>query len=495
MKKVIKAAAAILCALGVGGGILSCSGGTNYVGTSGSSTTTTPTTTTSGTVYAWNFSTTDLVTVPAYDKTGTTEISKGTLQAAATYESTPAGLTMSLANGSYFNKVSPAGTVSSSYTTISADASAGYIEPDGSVSTELTVSVKGPFTATMLCGANSSSDKTDRYAYIKVDGAEVAAPNKSSTTLSATGEKLTYSYTGTDTVTVAFGSTKIVRIFDIKIETENGNGTGKTAGQVLSSANFASHTSNVTNDDATLGLTGTSVSSSDVAVATASISGGNVVITSVSAGTATITVTDASSHEATIAATVNATGAITTSVTKYVPAGVTTSHILDVTLSGSGTNSDWQQLGTSIFYSDKLVGNRNSNTSTYSGVGSFTPGAKMAQITGGKLGNTSNLLKCGIKFTTTGPATLTAYCESSNSGGTLGNSVPDLWVADASNKGSRYSGATISIEGVAGTLGTSTIAQQGTINQVVITIDAAGTYYFGDSVFGKFNIYSLDVVF
>ncbi|MBR0101710.1 MAG: hypothetical protein IJP90_18580, partial [Treponema sp.] len=156
MKKVIKAAAAILCALGVGGGILSCSGGTNYVGTSGSSTTTTPTTTTSGTVYAWNFSTTDLVTVPTYDKTDTTEIAKGTLQAAATYESTPAGLTMSLANGSYFNKVSPAGTVSSSYTTISADASAGYIEPDGSVSTELTVSVKGPFTATMLCGANSS---------------------------------------------------------------------------------------------------------------------------------------------------------------------------------------------------------------------------------------------------------------------------------------------------------------------------------------------------
>lgn len=330
MKKVIKAAAAILCALGVGGGILSCSGGTNYVGTSGSSTTTTPTTTTtSGTVYAWNFSTTDLVTVPAYDKTGTTEISKGTLQAAATYESTPAGLTMSLANGSYFNKVLPAGTVSSSYTTISADASAGYIEPDGSVSTELTVSVKGPFTATMLCGANSSSDKTDRYAYIKVNGAEAAAPNKNSTTLSATGEKLTYSYTGTDTVTVAFGSTKIVRIFDIKIETENGNGTGKTAGQVLSSANFASHTSNVTNDDATLGLTGTSVSSSDVAVATASISGGNVVITSVSAGTTTITVTDASSHEATIAATVNATGAITTNVTKYVPAGGATTYTLE----------------------------------------------------------------------------------------------------------------------------------------------------------------------
>ncbi len=317
MKKVINAAAAILCALGVGGGILSCSGGTNYVGTSGSSTTTTTTTTTtSGTVYAWNFSTTDLVTVPAYDKTGTTEISKGTLQAAATYESTPAGLTMSLANGSYFNKVSPAGTVSSSYTTISADASAGYIEPDGSVSTELTVSVKGPFTATMLCGANSSSDKTDRYAYIKVNGAEAAAPNKNSTTLSATGEKLTYSYTGTDTVTVAFGSTKIVRIFDIKIETENGNGTGKTAGQVLSSASFASQTSTVTNSE--LGLTGiNATSSSDEAVATTVINGDNVVITSVSAGTATITVTDASSHQATIAVTVNATGAITTNVTPY----------------------------------------------------------------------------------------------------------------------------------------------------------------------------------
>lgn len=72
------------------------------------------------------------------------------------------------------------------------------------------------------------------------------------------------------------------------------------------------------NNDATLGLTGTSVVSSDETVATATIADSKVKITSVKAGTATITVKDASNNEATIAVTVNADGTITLGdITKY----------------------------------------------------------------------------------------------------------------------------------------------------------------------------------
>jgi hypothetical protein len=74
------------------------------------------------------------------------------------------------------------------------------------------------------------------------------------------------------------------------------------------------------NNVATLGLTGTSVDSSDDTVATASLIGGKTVvrIDSVSPGTATITVTDASGHTATVDVTVDATGIITVdTITPY----------------------------------------------------------------------------------------------------------------------------------------------------------------------------------
>jgi uncharacterized protein YjdB len=65
------------------------------------------------------------------------------------------------------------------------------------------------------------------------------------------------------------------------------------------------------NDEATLGLVGTSVSSSDETVAIAVIAEGKIAITSVGAGSAIITVEDASDHEANIAVTVAADGTIT----------------------------------------------------------------------------------------------------------------------------------------------------------------------------------------
>ena len=79
---------------------------------------------------------------------------------------------------------------------------------------------------------------------------------------------------------------------------------------------FVPATENVANNEATLGLTATSVSSSAEGVATVEISGDNIVITSVKKGTATITASDGT-NSATIEVTVGAGGAITTEVKKY----------------------------------------------------------------------------------------------------------------------------------------------------------------------------------
>lgn len=300
------------------------SGGTGGEGTGGSGDSGNTVTTVT---YTWDFSNTDLTSVPAwsaYDGSNSTtsgaELLKVNLDADATYESTPAGLTLKMPKDSQYNKVSPSVEKSNSVT--AEGATNGSIELGGGVvGKEFSVSVKGPFTVKMVDGANSSSDKTERYAFIKVNGEEVVAPNKASNTIPAAGEVLSYSYAGEDTVTVSFGATKIVRIYTITIEAAEIAAGDKVAGKVISLGSFAAEQNNATaNDRATLGLVGTSVSSSAEGVATVAISDGKIVITSVSAGTATITVTDGT-QEATIAVTVGATGAITVgAITKYAPA-------------------------------------------------------------------------------------------------------------------------------------------------------------------------------
>jgi hypothetical protein len=75
------------------------------------------------------------------------------------------------------------------------------------------------------------------------------------------------------------------------------------------------------NNAATLGLTGTKVTSDTTSVATVAITSGKIAIKSVKAGSATITVTDASSDTATIAVSVAANGAITIgTITPYAAA-------------------------------------------------------------------------------------------------------------------------------------------------------------------------------
>ncbi|MBD5427596.1 MAG: hypothetical protein HDR38_08635 [Treponema sp.] len=272
-----------------------------------------------GTTYAWNFQATGLKDILSYSpSTNEATVGKDQLDAEGTYESTPAGLTLVLPKGAAFNKVDP--TMSASNAS-SVGASAGAIEPHESA--DISVKVRGPFTAVMLCGSNSSTAKADRYAYIKVNGEEVAAPGKANTSL-ALGEALSYTYTGTDEVTVAFGvSANYIRIYDIKITTENGDGDGegKTAGEIKSKAEFVATDDDTTaNNEATLGLVGTKADSDTPAVATAAVKNDKIVITPVSAGKATITVTDGTEgHEATIEVTVSGTGKITIGkITPYV---------------------------------------------------------------------------------------------------------------------------------------------------------------------------------
>jgi hypothetical protein len=107
---------------------------------------------------------------------------------------------------------------------------------------------------------------------------------------------------------VFFGLLVITLVFGL-VGCDNGNGGDK----------FVSSTNETTsNDVATLGLIGTSVSSSNSNVATAEITtSGKIKITSVAEGTAVITVT-ASGNNATINVTVSKTGSITIgTITKY----------------------------------------------------------------------------------------------------------------------------------------------------------------------------------
>ena len=348
MKRLSKVAALLASAALIFGAV-SCSDGGSSGGSSKptSKPTPTPTPEPAGTEYKWSFAAADLLANLAWSADAGqnnntapsgTEYAKVKLDAAGTYESTPAGLTMNLAKDSAFNKVAPSGSVSSSVTINGA--SAGFIEPlSGTV---LSVSVKGPFTVKANVSANSSSDKTGRYAFIKVGEEEVAAPNKETNILPAAGQVLSYSYKGTDEVVVSVGGTGITRIFDVSITTENGEAGEKTAGEVISLGSFAAATDDSTaNDEATLGLTGTSVESSAPAVATAAIVDGKIAITSVAAGSAVISVKNGE-NTATIEVSVNSTGAIAIgTITKYVAAGTpTVSYFTESTAEVTATNGN-----------------------------------------------------------------------------------------------------------------------------------------------------------
>lgn|GEM_PF-701017 len=138
--------------------------------------------------------------------------------------------------------------------------------------------------------------------------------------------------------------------------------TGLYANDDFSSdiVDFVSDTATVTNNDATLGLTAVtdSTSSSNTSVATVSVTDEGVVITSVAVGTAIITAGDGT-NTATIPVTVGDYGAISIgTITPYSASSVLDSVVWDM----DGTN-------TLSFYSDVSCETALSNTTIQSGVG------------------------------------------------------------------------------------------------------------------------------
>ncbi len=103
-------------------------------------------------------------------------------------------------------------------------------------------------------------------------------------------------------------------------------------------AEFTSKNVKITNDESTLGLVATSVTSDKTDIATAELDSEGIKIKSVAAGTATVTCMDSSSNMATIAVTVSASGAITTKVTKYSAGGSTGSGAIICSFTSSGAS-------------------------------------------------------------------------------------------------------------------------------------------------------------
>lgn len=137
--------------------------------------------------------------------------------------------------------------------------------------------------------------------------------------IATTDKAITWSSSDTGVATVSDGVVTGVKAgtADITVTTVDG-GYQASYTVVVIGKKTDSTTTNTFN---VLGLVGSSVSSSNAAVATADLStlSGYITIKSLAPGTATITVTDASSHSAAIEVTVEADGSITIgTITKYV---------------------------------------------------------------------------------------------------------------------------------------------------------------------------------
>lgn len=273
--------------------------------------------------YAWTFNDIKKSDIGAEDAGGE-YAGKWVLAADYKYSSTPSGLKLTMGKGDasqgfVYNTIDDEKTIGeSSQTVIYGKATKGAVEPAGDL---LSIpNLKGPFTVEVYVSSNSSSDKTDRYAYIKVgaEGSEeeVCAPTKSSNTVPVAGQILSYEYTGNDKVNVIIGCAKYLRVYDVKVT------TAATQDQSINVA-FNSSTATLENTVAKLGLVGTSVSASG-SFAEASIADGVITVTSKAEGVETFTVTDANSKTASFKAIVAEDGAVSIgTVTKYeVPAPV-----------------------------------------------------------------------------------------------------------------------------------------------------------------------------
>lgn len=180
------------------------------------------------------------------------------------------------------------------------------VNPDGGVTVgEITKYEPQPaFTSTTEIVKND--DET-----LGLVGTEAASSDEDILQATVNGDEIvvTSKKPGAGTVTVTDGSgNKAVIVVTVK--RDGSIDIGNITKYDPENPAFTVSTERVANDEDTLGLVGTNVSSSNTGIAKAEISGGDVVITSAAAGNATITVSDGSGS-ATIDVTVNPDGTIT----------------------------------------------------------------------------------------------------------------------------------------------------------------------------------------
>ena len=271
------------------------------------------------TTYAWTFNDITVSDIGAEALSSGDYSGKYVLAADYKYDSTPSGVRLTMCkgdakNGYVYNSIDPEKTIGeSSQTVIYGKATKGAIEPAGDLVN--LVNVQGPFTVLAYVSSNSSSDKTDRYAYIKLgaDGeeAEVYAPTKNDKKVPVAGQILEYSYEGTDKVNVIIGCEKYLRIYDVQFT------TAVTQDQ-SSNVAFNAQTKDLDISLSTFGLIGATVTSSDETIATATLADSKITATSVKEGVATLTVKDTNNKEATVKVIVAEDGTVTFgTITKF----------------------------------------------------------------------------------------------------------------------------------------------------------------------------------
>lgn len=167
--------------------------------------------------YTWNF------------QNGVKNVSKSTVKADMNIPSEPAGLTLNIAKGGYFNLIDPAKSCGDSQK--AAGATKGVIQPAGPNTKDaagkvgmVTSKIKGPFTVKMSVSGTGSSAKLGRHAFIKINGKEFVDPNFTDK-VPGSGESpsafcLTANYDGTDVAEVQFGGTDLIAIWNIEVETK-----------------------------------------------------------------------------------------------------------------------------------------------------------------------------------------------------------------------------------------------------------------------------------
>ena len=216
----------------------------------------------------------------------------------------------------------------------------------------ITIGTITKYVALFVSSVDNSTANNDTT--LGITGFVVNSSDPGIATAAISGGKIviTSKGAGQATITISDAASHKATI-SVTVSATGGITIGTITKYVPTSTFTESTDSSISNNDATLGLTGTVVSSSNANIAEAKISGGKIMITSKSAGQVTITVSDAASHQATIQVTVSATGGITIgTITKYVPTSTFTSSTDSSTANNVATLG---LIGTSISSSNNDV--------------------------------------------------------------------------------------------------------------------------------------------